>query len=848
MTMKTKNLLTAMVLPALFAACTQDEFESMSQQTPMLDGRQLVENVTLNVGGAAETRLAYGTDGYSWEEGDQIGACLMDVITPDYRADNTVWHQWFTLTDYIQTNYKFTRDAEGVWSTEAKLCEGNYFFAYPYNANMGLRDAYTFTAGEQVLEGTDKESLMKAYTENNSFVGYGKVKAGDKEGEAVAVTMIPVFGSTGITITNTGTNTYTIERVVLRGSKVFDKATVDPTDCTSATQYAGSLSQSANKYFNVAQYVQDPAEDSRLGAGGYYVASWGTYDKEAALRDVLDYDQAEAGNGKVEVTINGNGTIQPQGSINVIAMLAPQEVDLCESLEANAEGESPVGFGQIVLDIYTDKGIISGIQLNHWYTANDKNTSATTNVLTNDKLSSIGTGNKVEVTFDDTSLDKPATMDVYNEADLANLIHWNVDQAKAIKAILKADVNITKEMYDELAGSAITEATIEGAEHSVVIEGDVADGALDAFKFNTVKEVLVNGTQSMKKSCASPIKVMSDATLNIAGNLTLDANIDNYGTLNVNANVDGNVEGDGISIINCSLMNVAAGKKIDESVKVVNGNIDIAAYGTITNAGMIRLLANIKDLSNGACGYVVNTGIIGTEASVSELANALSVNHGRIDNNESGRVFLKTNTGDVYANATSTTRINDNSNGNIIITELDFNDGNFLTASDKMGNIVQEIAENASTSTVDVRANTLWLSATLTVDETNADGEYTSVDLTGTRMRNGAVTVVATGANARISGNYSTATDQRFRVKAIEVEANATLVLNNVFATIFTADKGGYVAMSGIANYPAKLTINSNAVLRITGDGNGTQEISVVKNGANNVLDNNSNGTKIALQ
>ena len=29
--MKTKNLLTAMVLPALFAACTQDEFESMSQ-------------------------------------------------------------------------------------------------------------------------------------------------------------------------------------------------------------------------------------------------------------------------------------------------------------------------------------------------------------------------------------------------------------------------------------------------------------------------------------------------------------------------------------------------------------------------------------------------------------------------------------------------------------------------------------------------------------------------------------------------------------------------------------------------------------------------------------------------
>lgn len=831
--MKTKNLLTAMVLPALFAACTQDEFESMSQQTPMLNGRQLVENVTLNVEGAAETRLAYGSDGYTWDEGDQIGACLMDEITTNYQDETKLWREWFTLTDYIQTNYKFTRDAEGVWSTEAKLCEGNYFFAYPYNANMGLRDAYTFTAGEQVLEGTDKESLMKAYTENNSFVGYGKVEAGDKEGEAVAVTMIPVFGSTGITITNTGTNTYTIERVVLRGSKVFDKATVDPTACTQATQYSPSVTPTNATHFNVAQYVQDPAEDTRVNGGGYYVANWSDYNKEAALRDVLDYEQAEGTSGKVEVTINGNGTIQPQGSINVLAMVAPQTGIAESDLSNNTD--------QIVLDIYTDKGIISDIQLNHWYTANDANTSATTNVLTNDNLSSIGTGNKVEVTFDDTSLDKPATMNVYNEADLANLIHWNADQAKAITAILKADVNITKEMYDELAGSAITAATIEGNVYSVTIEGDVADGALDAFKFNTVKEVLVNGTQSMKKSCASPIRVMSDATLNIAGNLTLAKDIENYGTLNVNAKVSGS----SVSITNCSQMNVAAGKEIVKNVKVVNGNTTIAVYGTITNAGIIRTLSNIKDLTNGACGYVINTGIIGKEASVGELGtNENSVNNGRIDNNESGRVFLKSNAGDVYANATSTTRINDNSTGNIIITELDFNDGNFLTASDKMGNIVQEIAENASTSTVDVRANTLWLSATLTVDETNADGDYTNVDLTGSRMRNGAVTVVATGANARISGNYSTEADQRFKIKAIEVEADATLVLNNVFATILTAND---VTMSGAVNRPATLTINSNAVLRVTGDGSGSTQIQVQGGSSNNVLDNNSNGTNIAF-
>ena len=162
-----------------------------------------------------------------------------------------------------------------------------------------------------------------------------------------------------------------------------------------------------------------------------------------------------------------------------------------------------------------------------------------------------------------------------------------------------------------------------------------------------------------------------------------------------------------------------------------------------------------------------------------------------------------------------------------------------------MGNIVQEIAENASTSDVDVRANTLWLSATLSVDETDADGNYTTVDLTGDRMRNGAVTVVATGANARISGNYSTEADQRLRVGAIEVEADATLVLNNVFTVIPDATS---VTMNGEANHPATLTINSNAVLRVHGDGSGLTQITVQGGSSNNVLDNNSSSTSIAFQ
>ena len=208
--MRTKHLLTAMVLPALFAACTNDDFQSVAPEAPVnAEGRNLVENVTLNLG-APETRLAYDGN-YAWEAEDEIGACLMDeIVTPDYYDVKNLWRDRFNLTDYIQTNYKFTYDGESAWTTEAKMLEGNYFFCYPYNANKGKRDAYTFSAKAQTMEGTSTADLQKAYAKNNSFIGFGKVTQGASEGEALDVELLNVFGATGITIGTYGTQTYTI--------------------------------------------------------------------------------------------------------------------------------------------------------------------------------------------------------------------------------------------------------------------------------------------------------------------------------------------------------------------------------------------------------------------------------------------------------------------------------------------------------------------------------------------------------------------------------------------------------------------------------------------------------------
>ena len=600
--MKTKHLLTAMVLPALFAACTNDELASIGQNAETMNGRKMAGNVTLSfdLENNADTRLAYGSNGYTWEKDDQIGACLMDEISSNYNAANKTWSERFDLTNYIQTNYKFTRDAEGKWNTEAKLCEGNYFFCYPYNANMGLRDAYEFNVASQTMTNTTTEALQEAFAKNNAFMGFSKVVASDAQVESLGIDMVSVFGATGFTLKNTGTETYKIEKIVLRGTDVISSATLNPITCTKLIQY-NSNEDATSTEFNVAQYVGD-------GSDVQYVDNFYAYNKTSALRDVLDYGTGSS----VEVVLTAGNVVKSNQSISVIAMMANKAITT----------------GGAILDIYTDKGMIRNIDLSKRYTANSTG-ATTTNVLTDVALASVGSGNKVKVTFDDTSIDVPSELEVYSNDDLASLIHWNATVATPITATLKADVTITKAMYDELAASQITTATLSGAK-VVTIAADVPAAALDRFTYTSVSKIIVKGTQTLTSTAntTAAIEVAKGATLNVNGNAigaAQVASITNNGTLNVNANLTA-------ATTNNATMSIAAGKTVSA----------LTNKGTVTNAGVITTLTNnAPDLQKGLPAAITNTGTVvgGTNA-------------GTITNNE-GKVTVTTNTGTIYANGKS---------------------------------------------------------------------------------------------------------------------------------------------------------------------------------------------------
>lgn len=190
--MKTKHILTAIALPALLAACSQDEDLSgaLSQKDfsniPTVDA-----NFTASIdGNSPTTRMATRFD---WEEGDKVGfAWLGDGAVISKIDGNAYQNHPLFCTDPTAKSFE----------TKTMLYVGSYYAYMPYNEKITSVVPMEFDASNQELAATSASYAKKAIyispklTElNDETAGIGKNTKLNLSRLSNAVTVNLTFGN-----------------------------------------------------------------------------------------------------------------------------------------------------------------------------------------------------------------------------------------------------------------------------------------------------------------------------------------------------------------------------------------------------------------------------------------------------------------------------------------------------------------------------------------------------------------------------------------------------------------------------------------------------------------------------
>lgn len=190
--MRTKHILTALAIPALFAACVADDFNEAVTGSDMAQRALLSEDFKLNFGGP-ETRFSAGSGSgleFSYEVGDKIGGAIIDEYHPENIDEGK---SPYVVVPYVSTNHPFVLNEQGEWAIEHTMVEGNYLFYFPYNENNHARTAPMYSIPVlQDLSGKDGKFDPKAAVEKYSM-GVG-AQFLDKEDLSASLELVNIFG------------------------------------------------------------------------------------------------------------------------------------------------------------------------------------------------------------------------------------------------------------------------------------------------------------------------------------------------------------------------------------------------------------------------------------------------------------------------------------------------------------------------------------------------------------------------------------------------------------------------------------------------------------------------------
>lgn len=824
---------------ALFAACTNDEFISNEQGIQSGDAalRPSVD-VTLNVlgDGDADTRLTYNGK-YNFEDGkDVIGALLMDKLVGEGRPfdnleawEETPWLQRYELVDYINTDYPFKR-SNGQWSTDAKMLEGNYFFAFPFASYEGYREA-VHSIGEQVQYGQD---IDRAYADNQFFIGYNRIHAGTQGEEVMnaSLELVPVLGTVGIQVKNVGTGEMTVKKIVLatevdyskpntKGKGLSTLLKIDPTDALykgsiqgaekadgynlDNSQISNWADEASQKYFNYANYEEMQNVNGewqyidkfneRYTVDGELVNNTeksANYNRREALRSVVK--GVDNSDQRAELTIENSPVLKSQEYANFAIMTNIYDYDAAAGNEIYAY-------------IYTERGLVGKVPLAGVnFEVGTTTSGKAVTVISNNPLVKINPNHQITIAFavDDNSTAAPNEMDVYNEEDLAQLIEWNKNQQRTYRAELKNDMTLTKEMSDMLTAAEWknTQLIITTGDKKLEIAADAAKNILDYVMVDGNVEVLGNielGTNSFVngkydfssiESAAAlanynankqKLTIAEGATVTVTSAIEYKATgamqsqalvvAENEGTLTINGNVSKLTVTANEGVMNLNATASLAGTSKNKQNAVLN----ISATGTLNCAGNLTNMGNI--LGNDEIEYAVinNNG---------KIYNLVNEEYGKVVVGEAAAVLTNINSNDEKGIIDITANIETNLNKREGIISYTVAEGESVTMANvakyEISELIVDGGDVTSATADDAAAQTPKLAKVVITENGGTIGGETESKLTN------ATAEIEINGDATLE-NLTIATS-----KDIEVKNGTTTISGAVDASGAIIRLGGY--------------------------------------------------------
>lgn len=605
--MKTKHLFLAMALPVAFAACTSEELvESVQNQN--LDARKALGDVELAFGEGVDSRLAVSEAGaFIWSEGDGVGACLVDVYVPTGDEDDAAIKN-YKLTDYIQTNYQYKRDAAGKWTTTARMVEGNYMFYAPYNGNHLARTSIMAGAPTVQNLSLNEDGSINQYSALDEFVKSGKPAyvgykflAAEGQENKVAVNLKPIYAYPEITIDNTNLSAseerdLTITKVVITytgGFEVEAPITIGTKDAVAAAATEGV----------VGMLFDNGATADKNGA-------WITNNKNMKGNRTSQV----TGDAKKEnnvVTIN-----MPDGAYTV-AVGETVKFNIVLPAEAYSAATTTIY-------AYTAEGKAIKLPLSSAF------------ALSTGKIYVDGRY-KADGTFSSTMADPLKVKNVKAEALVAapNIV-YTTEELETLVASASADVDAITFANDEVKLTAAVADAAANTELSYTIDSPVSiiggtaekPVAVNKFTFNN-GATIESGVVTVKGNTGD-IEVEEGAILNIndgeAAAATLEAGtITNYGTVNVYEKLTA----EALILKSGSTLNVEVADNAQAAMK-----IDFDATETDADDEIIGATLNLKKNFAVDAALTVDEGSTSTISSgaVVTVAAALT-NNGSMTNN-----------------------------------------------------------------------------------------------------------------------------------------------------------------------------------------------------------------------